>query len=721
MASAAFVPDGTRLNQQKIMALVNMWKLEPPSIMLSCDAGTVHPKTFASTLLVKTAAFDQFWKDAMKHATRAGYKEEKECEEFALEVINDVILLKLVTLFSNILDACVTANWWLVIDRTSSKSPAAELLIELAMAQTGARPTILCIDSTSRLADNFCGENGDASVVPTAQACLDRLEKVKAIGLPLGSDDALGQEVINQVRAGARCTRSVHAPTPRPRARPPSRPPALAPSRSSTPWTTSSTPTTTTTSHCHGGRKRRTSEMTAPSPIASSGNTTTCRHATPPVRAPPSGAVHGPSAWPPCARASAAARPALPTAPNPPRPLPTAIHRPPTAIPHRPRSTPPFAHAQTFPGCGTHYIVLENANDAPDLTCLGGTGYVAANGQLLMYERLKTRIQSGCKIVMLHNTGGVVQAFASLRKAMLSVFPPPEPSQLLKLMEVGRQPHAPPPRVCAMRLVRRRCECARCALCAVRRAQPGCAVWRARMHAARLARAVDEAIRAARDPHDEGAAPEGADAAQDHMRRRRHHEGHLRGVRGRPRPHAPPRPQLLGSCWRHPMRRLIASVRAGWRTSLVCQCALYADMLLRRLWWRRARAGVGRCGVAVRAHRVEAAHDPHPERRQVREVRGRDPALPVRAGRGHDGDDGLLLDGAGGPRPWRRRGGGGGRGGRGGRSGRRHRGRQDRPRLGDDFHADRRDVCGHSAHQGAPSREVGDVLDGSEPGGRPDL
>ena len=39
---------------------------------------------------------------------------------------------------------------------------------------------------------------------------------------------------------------------------------------------------------------------------------------------------------------------------------------------------------------------------------------VCANGQGIMYDNLKKNIQQGEKLVMLHNTGGVVQAFCSL-------------------------------------------------------------------------------------------------------------------------------------------------------------------------------------------------------------------------------------------------------------------------------------------------------------------
>ena len=38
-----------------------------------------------------------------------------------------------------------------------------------------------------------------------------------------------------------------------------------------------------------------------------------------------------------------------------------------------------YHYTQTFWGGATHYIVLDEANDAPDLTALGAFGYVCAN------------------------------------------------------------------------------------------------------------------------------------------------------------------------------------------------------------------------------------------------------------------------------------------------------------------------------------------------------
>lgn len=117
-----------------------------------------------------------------------------------------------------------------------------------------------------------------------------------------------------------------------------------------------------------------------------------------------------------------------------PRPAETAHLRPDGTIPDRVKWQ--YHYLQAFCAGGTHYIVLDNPNDCPDLSSLAAYGFVCANGQGIMFERLKTRISAGEPIVMLHNTGGVVQAFASLRKAMLATSPAPEPSELLKKLEL---------------------------------------------------------------------------------------------------------------------------------------------------------------------------------------------------------------------------------------------------------------------------------------------
>lgn len=135
----------------------------------ACAYVQVHPKMFAAQKLVDLKSFEKHWADALLHADANSLTGDAK-NQFALEVINDVIFLKLVTIFSAVLDAAAIANNWIVIDRTSAKSPAAEVLIEAALKQTTSRPTILVVDSYDRLR-NFKGKRagGEGGALCTPQ------------------------------------------------------------------------------------------------------------------------------------------------------------------------------------------------------------------------------------------------------------------------------------------------------------------------------------------------------------------------------------------------------------------------------------------------------------------------------------------------------------------------------------------------------------------------
>ena len=339
---AVFIPDGTRFNTAKLMQLTDekgdIWKLQL-NTMVSADAGTVHPKQFATRELATSPktqrAFKTTWQNALKHAGRAlPGAEQGEKEEYALDVVRNVLFLKLTTVFANVLEAASIAKNWIVVDRVNAKSPAAELLIEASMSQTTARPTILVVDAISRLKKFTC---------PEAKECIETLKSVKALGGTFGTDDAVGEAVVNQF-------------------------------------------------YDHNN-------FLDPNTYAEK------------------------------------------TIDELPRPAEPAHIGPDGTIP--PRVKWQYYYLQTFFNSGTHYIVLDHENDAPDLSGLGPFGYVCANGQAIMYDRLRTRIQSGESLVMLHNTGGVVQAFCSLRRGVLSKTPVPDSSELLEKLElVSPQPWA---------------------------------------------------------------------------------------------------------------------------------------------------------------------------------------------------------------------------------------------------------------------------------------
>lgn len=76
---------------------------------------------------------------------------------------------------------------------------------------------------------------------------------------------------------------------------------------------------------------------------------------------------------------------------------------------------------------GTHYLVLDEAGSAPPLDAIcqrGAHVLIAANGQESTRSRLKESIIGDGKVVLLHNTGGATQAYASLRNAIVAASPP---------------------------------------------------------------------------------------------------------------------------------------------------------------------------------------------------------------------------------------------------------------------------------------------------------
>lgn len=338
---AMFIPDGKRVTFQQLADVTEkIWRMPGPNVIVSCDAGTVHPKKFAAAPLVKTTnSFKSFWKDALLQADRMIARKEQvvqdtEREQFALNTINEVLFLRLVTIFSSILDSAVIMDNWILIDRTGSKSPAADVLVEAAMMSTTARPQIVVIDSLQRL-QQFRGERRDAPLQAKTAECIRTFLAIKNGAAVLGTDDQPTTVMVQQLYdANDFMYPDNYNDLPLPRPAEPE--------------------------HLKGRSDGK---------------------------------------------------------PNP-------------------RVRWQYHYLQTFFGSGTHYFVLDNASDAPDMSSLGKIGYVVANGQGLMAPRLKRRIHSGESIVMLHNTGGVVQAWASIRKAMLASFLPPEPSELLEKLEL---------------------------------------------------------------------------------------------------------------------------------------------------------------------------------------------------------------------------------------------------------------------------------------------
>ena len=57
-------------------------------------------------------------------------------------------------------------------------------------------------------------------------------------------------------------------------------------------------------------------------------------------------------------------------------------------------------------------------------------GFLYAHGDTRTYKRLRSNIQAGRPLVMLHNSGSVVSAFSWLQRVMAFARPPPDAGEL---------------------------------------------------------------------------------------------------------------------------------------------------------------------------------------------------------------------------------------------------------------------------------------------------
>ena len=80
----------------------------------------------------------------------------------------------------------------------------------------------------------------------------------------------------------------------------------------------------------------------------------------------------------------------------------------------------------------THYIFKSNDNDKFDLETLPQckAAFLYAHGDTRTFKRLRSNIQQGKSIVMLHNSGGVVTAFSWLQRVMAHMRPPPDAQKM---------------------------------------------------------------------------------------------------------------------------------------------------------------------------------------------------------------------------------------------------------------------------------------------------
>ena len=322
-----FLPRGFELSEARLTRLfTDQWKLAPPSILLTCDCGSAHPKAFASKRLIRLTTFNSLWQEAMQQVSRPErVRAEAMSEgEEALGLVNSVLFEKLVVIFVALLESAMLAKSWLIVDRVSSKSAAAGLILEAAFAQSSHVPIIIVVDAIERF-EQYTSD--------TARLTLQQLEEVKRGGQPLGLDEPIDPIEIDRL----------------------------------TQWSSFLDPT-----EFHDKPLPREPEK---------------------VHVRRDGKVSNRMKW-------------------------------------------QYHYLQSIFGGGTHYIFLGGLDDTFDYARVGPLGYICANGQGMAFRRMKERLSRADNMVMIHNTGGVVQAFASLHRAMLSQVPLPTTEELLKGVEL---------------------------------------------------------------------------------------------------------------------------------------------------------------------------------------------------------------------------------------------------------------------------------------------
>ena len=125
---------------------------------------------------------------------------------------------------------------------------------------------------------------------------------------------------------------------------------------------------------------------------------------------------------------------ALPCAPE-------AAHiNPRTKMPAEPvRVNWAYHYTRTIFGSGTHYLLYDEDEDVPDLRGLLGkqAGTVTINGEsTAALTRIKKLAQVGGPLLMVNNTGGATQAFASLHSAMVEAKKAPDPKKVIKKIQL---------------------------------------------------------------------------------------------------------------------------------------------------------------------------------------------------------------------------------------------------------------------------------------------
>ena len=410
-----------RLSPNQVSQLLfetTYWSARAPTRLLYLDADFVHPKEFVTPALLALDAFKGTRRDAeaqlavgakaallttaktgvtaatstlsaaskalssgnlmsaLSSTTPTG--SPKGSDQRMTSIVNDVLFAKLVTAFASLLDTAAAEGIWIVVDRVRALAPAAELLLECALAQATATPNVLVIDS------------------------YQRLRKMKRPAAPQATPQAA-----QPAAAPAATPATTPAATSAAAAKPAT---ALAPAR------TTVVATDAATIRCINDldRVRASAKAWEPEKLAA---TATIDNVGGPAFTPTT-VIQQWNTRDPFMDSRASHCLAQPVS----TPHPSHVSKKKTVDP---RVCWAYHYAQTVFSKGTHFMIFDEDDDAPDLRAGHGlrAGTICANGESTnFFDRLKRQIAfagvSAAPIVLLRNTGGATQTFTSLLRAM---------------------------------------------------------------------------------------------------------------------------------------------------------------------------------------------------------------------------------------------------------------------------------------------------------------
>lgn len=158
-AEVVFIPLGFKFNAEAFATIADKtWALFKPNLVIQCDAGSMHPSQQTTVSLIRLPGFEEWRRYAVQHQQASSGRADRDGKPELIQteraILDELLFKRIISIYVDIVEAAAFAKNWIVVDRISGKSAAADLLLELALQRTSQRPVIIVMDTLQRL-DTF--------------------------------------------------------------------------------------------------------------------------------------------------------------------------------------------------------------------------------------------------------------------------------------------------------------------------------------------------------------------------------------------------------------------------------------------------------------------------------------------------------------------------------------------------------------------------------------